>query len=505
MSPAWSPDGRYIAFLRGTGESKGYYIIPALGGAERKLSDAYGWEQRGLMSQAVAWSPDGRTLALVDKTAEDQPWCIYLFSVETGERRKFTTPHAPTDGDTTVAFSPDGRTLAFVRSHNLVGAVDAYLAPGDIYLAPVAGGDPVRLTFGETNIGGLAWMPDSAELIFSAERDNSARPIFWRIPAAGGAPAPIVGPTEGVFDPSISTQGGRLAFAQLSYDFNIYRVEVMGQPDGNRKLGTPMTLISSTRTESDPRISPDGRRVVFISNRSGYSNMWVCDSDGKNPAQLTEGRYVDMPSWSPDSRLIAFNSIAGGNSDIYAIGADGGSVRRLTTEPSAETSPSWSPDGSWLYFSSNRTGRAEVWKMPAAGGAAVQLTHGGGFNPVAARDGRTVYYLHDEKDPWLWSVSVEGNAETRVLENPEQGKWIEPTNWAEVGQGIYFLEGKRRNPYTLKFFDFETRRTTVLATFGGPNSPFLMLGLTIAPDERSIVYAQRDTLALDLMQVENFQ
>src|SRR5262249_29424036 len=264
-------------------------------------------------------------------------------------------------------------------------------------------------------------------------------------------------------------------------------------------------LISSTWVESDPRVSPDGRRVVFISNRSGNSNMWVCDADGKSPAQLTDGLYVDMPSWSPDSRLIAFNSVVGGNSDIYTIGAEGGVVHRLTTDPSAETSPSWSPDGSWLYFNSNRTGRPEVWKMPAAGGAAVQLTRGGGFNPVAAPDGRTVYYLHGGKDPWLWAVSSDGGAETLVLENPEPEKWMEPTNWAVTRRGIYFLEGKLRRPYTLKFFDFETRNTTQLMTFGGPSSPFGMIGLTVAPDERSILFAQRDKFDVDLMLVENFR
>jgi Tol biopolymer transport system component/serine/threonine protein kinase len=508
MSPTWSPDGRYIAFLRGTGEDKGFYMVPALGGAERKLTDAYGWEQRAALNQAVAWSPAGSTLALVDKSAEDDPWSIYLLSIETGERRKFTTPPTPSDADTTVAFSPDGGTLAFVRSHNVLGG-DVYFTPGDIYLAPVTGGDPVRLTFGERAIEGLAWTSDGKELVFSSEHGETGRPILLRVSAAGGAPARVVERSgDAVFDPAISSQGNRLAFAQMSYDFNIYRVEVTDQPAGRRKASTPTMLISSTRTESDPRYSPDGQKVVFISNRSGNSNMWVVDADGKNPAQLTDGLYVDTPAWSPDGHLIAFNSVVGGNSDIYTIGADAGVVRRLTTDPSAETTPSWSPDGNWLYFSSNRTGRAEVWKMAAAGGAAAQLTRGGGFNPVAAPDGRTVYYLHGEEEPWLWAVSAEGGAEAPAIDGaPGQVKWMELTNWAVAGRGIYFLEGKLGTGYTLEFFDFETRRTTPLMTLmklRGPRSPFAMIGLTVAPDERSILYAQRDNFALDLMLIENF-
>jgi Tol biopolymer transport system component len=506
MSPAWSPDGRYIAFLRATGEGKGFYLIPALGGAERKLTDAYGWLQRGTMSQAISWSPDGRTVAIVDKSAEDEPWSIYLVSVETGERRKFITPPAPTDGDSTLAFSPDGHTLAFVRSHNLVGDSFNYIPPSDIYLAPVAGGDPVRLTFIEKAIGGLSWTSSGEELVFSAERGETGRPILWRISAGGGTPASVIDVSgDSVFQPSIAAQGNRLAFAQLSFDFNIYRVELTGDPDGRRKMGPPTKLIASTRTESDPRVSPDGRKVLFISNRSGNSNLWVCDADGKNADQLTDGLYVDTPSWSPDARLIAFNSVVNGNSDISTIGADGGIINRLTTDPYVESTPSWSPDGNWLYFSSNRTGRAEVWKIPAAGGSAVQVTRGGGFNPLAAPDGRTVYYLRGEKEAWLWAVDADGGPETRMIEtNPEQGKWIDPTNWAVSGKGIYFLEGKLGSPYTLKFFDFEMRRTTSLATFGGPGSPFAMIGLTVAPDERSIIFAQRDTLDLDLMLVENF-
>jgi len=133
------------------------------------------------------------------------------------------------------------------------------------------------------------------------------------------------------------------------------------------------------------------------------------------------------------------------------------------------------------------------------------VTRGGGFNPVAAADGLTIYYLRDEKEPWLWSMSTEGGGEARVIEaNPEHGKWIEPTNWAVGGSGIYFIEGKLGIGYTLKFFDFETHRTTPLATLV-PAGRFPMIGLTVAPDERSILYAQCDKLDLDLMLVENFR
>jgi Tol biopolymer transport system component len=498
MSPAWSPDGRFIAFLRATGEAKGYYIVPSLAGAERKLTDAYGWAQRGVVTQSVAWSPDGRTLALVDKAAEDEPWSIFLLSVETGERRKFTTPPAQTDGDTTVAFSPDGRTLAFVRSHNLVGDVFVAQSTGDIYLAPVAGGDPVRLTSDGAPIFGLAWTPDGAELVFSSVRTGGF-PTLWRIPASGGVPAPVVGLGDGVYEPSLSGQSNQLAFAQLSQDTNVYRVELTGQPDGRRKASPPKNLISSTRADEGPQFSPDGRRVAFISNRSGKHNLWLCDANGENAAQLTRVLDVSKPSWSPDGHLIAFSSLAGGNTDIYTVSADGGVARRLTTDPSGEMMPSWSTDGRWLYFSSNRTGRAEVWKMPAAGGEEVQLTHDGGFDPVAAPDGRTVYYLHGGDKPSMWAIGTEGGVESRVFD-ANLTQW----NWAAVGRGIYFLEGTRGEPYTLEIFDLDARRITPVTTLGTRGRSSLILGLTVAPDERSILYAQRDKLDFDLMLVEDF-
>ncbi len=189
----------------------------------------------------------------------------------------------------------------------------------------------------------------------------------------------------------------------------------------------------------------------------------MCDSEGQNPAQLTNlgGSFPDSLGWSPDGRFTAFDLRAGRNADIYIISADGGSPRRLTTEPSEETTPSWSRDGRFIYFASGRTRRHEVWKMPASGGEAVQVTREGGFASFESPDGQGLYYTKGRGiESNLWSVNVEGGAETKVLDH-RVGR-----HWAVVERGIYFFSYPPggAEPYTIGFFDFGTRQTTRLAT-----------------------------------------
>ena len=81
---------------------------------------------------------------------------------------------------------------------------------------------------------------------------------------------------------------------------------------------------------------------------------------------------------------------------------------------------------------------------------------------------------------------------------------VDPGNWAVTARGIYFLT--RRPPlYALEFFDFATRQTTQITTLEGPGGTFQISGLTISPDERWVLYAQRDKLDYDLILVENFR
>jgi Tol biopolymer transport system component len=116
-------------------------------------------------------------------------------------------------------------------------------------------------------------------------------------------------------------------------------------------------LITSTKFDHGAQYSPDGRKIVFISRRSGYPEIWVADSDGSNSTRLTtmEAPLVGMPHWSPDGHRIVFDSTLEKQFELYVINADGSGLRRLTYDPAGDAVGSWSHDGRWIYFLSKRS------------------------------------------------------------------------------------------------------------------------------------------------------
>jgi eukaryotic-like serine/threonine-protein kinase len=492
-SPTWSPDGRYIAFARFSESEKGIFIVPALGGTERKLySPDWGFYAFGM----VVWSPDGKFLAYLDRSSS-QTVGIWLLSVENLDRRQLTWPTEQNLFDMFPAFSPDGQTLAFVRLSS--GNVS------DIYLAPIGGGEPRRLTFDNRQIDGLVWTPDGREIVFPSDRGGGYG--LWRTSVTGGTPERLAVGGDNDFSPplspqgnrlAISRQGNRLAYVQGAFDTNIWRIEI---PKSKGRSSAPTKLIASTNLDQAPQYSPDGRKIVFESTRSGSYEIWVCDSNGTNLLQLTSfDRVTGTPRWSPDGRHIALDSRIETHSDIYVISAEGGSPRRLTTETSDDNVPSWSRDGRWIYFSSNRTGDHQVWKVPAEGGEAVQVTKKGGFAAFESPDGKFVYYTAFTA-PGIWRIAVEGGEETPVIDQPKLGYW---GCWAVADGGIYFVNVEVKLHPTIEFFSFATGRVRQIATMekeavlGGP-------GFAISPDGRWILYAQVDQSGGDITLVENFR
>src|SRR5262249_48250753 len=156
----------------------------------------------------------------------------------------------------------------------------------------------------------------------------------------------------------------RLAYERLVMDTNVWRMEVAMDADGRvRTITEPAPLIVSTRADTEPAFSPDGKRIVFGSDREGHREIWVSQSDGTNPVRLTtfNSERCGSPKWSPDGRQIVFDSLVSGNNDIWIVGSEGGSPKQITTEPSNDARPFWSRDGRWIYFRSDRSGPQQIW------------------------------------------------------------------------------------------------------------------------------------------------
>jgi Tol biopolymer transport system component len=482
--PSWSPDGRYIAFCRySSGLKEAIYVIPAVGGAERKLVDLkFG-------PTTLAWSPDAKYLAYTD-LGPDKFEVIFLLAVDNPADRRLLTTSAQEAVGGYPTFSPDGKTAALVR-----GAQEG----GDgIYLVPVGGTGLKLLTSFKADIWNLSWTSDRAYIIFCSDyRDCPG--CLWKVSASGGQPELLPGWQTNRSDYALSRDGRRLAYTQGEFNANIWRYEVSA---GERPSGPPTKLIASTGMNTEPQFSPDGKRVAFVSWRSGNGEIWVCDSDGSNPRQLTSFHVpVDAyPHWSPDGREIAFQASPEGHASICIVDAEGGQPRRLTLGDRSVAAPTWSRDGKWIYFGSKRSGAYQVWRLPSAGGHAVQVTKKGGFAGLESRDGKTLYYAKRLQFPgWrkyrgLWEVPVEGGQETLVLKELWPGGF---DCWALTGEGIYLYNV---NTNTIDFFSFATRRITQIAKpekRGGP--------LTVSPDGRWILFSQVDVDTSHIMMVENFR
>ena len=485
--PAWSPDHRQVAFLRFLPHELGLYIVPALGGTERRL-----YTMPPPLTPGLAWSPDGHSLAFVESSRSSGESWITLLLLSDSTRRQLTfPPHEARDAG--PAFSPDGSQVAFVRG-TIAGVAF------DVFVVPTVGGEAKRLTFDNCPNFGVTWTADGRDIVFASPRGGQSS--LWRVPASGGAPQPVAGAGSPAKQPSIAREGNLLAYRQAVGKDDIARISLA---DPARSQGPPTVLISEKGSKLRPRFSPDGSKIAFESDRLGSGGIWICDSTGGNCAQATSLHgTAGTTAWSPDGRFLAFEFHPGEQAEIYVVELPNGVPQLIRTIPGADNlAPSWSRDGKWIYFSSKKGDAPfQLWKVGFKGGAPaqvsapVQVTRTGGLGAVESSDGRFLYYSKYET-VGVWRMPLGGGDETRIFDQPVGPFWF---NWTLSEKGIYFVSDAEFPHRTVNFFDFATHKVAQLVRADKP----LGWGLTLAPGGKSLLYVQTEFEESDIMLVKNF-
>ena len=485
--PTWSPDARQVAFIRFSDDAFSINVVSALGGPEKILYKTKIGKVRSMCPQ-LDWSPDGKWLAFGQSTEQWSNSRIVLLSLDDLNIRPLTSPGEP-EYDCAPAFSPDGKKVAFARGS--VGGLGK-----DLFALSLAGGEPHRLTFDNGwGFGALAWTPDGSDIVYSSTRGGLLN--LWRVSSTGGEPRPVAGVSAMAYHPSIPRKGHFLAYEHATFTNSIWRVRLK---DKAQSLGPPARLIASRgMINYRPNFSPDGKKVVFESDRLGYSDIWSCDSDGSNCTQLTSLHgTAGTARWSPDGRHVVFEFQSRHYYEIYVVDVPGGRPRLLPTFPDADNgAPNWSRDGKWIYFySTHERGPVQLWKVPFEGGPPVRVTKNGGVYAIESDDGHYLYFSKLEQ-PGIWRMSLIDEKEEQVLDHMEGCSW---PNWALSPSGIYFIHSIAGELGRLEYFDFHTRTRTPIASIEK-----FWFGLTLAPDGKSLLYSRNETQESDIMLVKNFQ
>ncbi len=476
-SPAWSPDGKWIAYVRraSDGGDEDVFVCPADGGPERlvgRVVDHQGY-------RGMAWWPDGGSLILRDAAADGRP-LVRLFL--NGVKRTLTTGRDAQDSRPAV--SPDGRTLAFVRAQK---------ANYSVCRIPIAGG-PENCVIANDYHSSIGWLGNSGDLLASGPGGIA------RVSPDGTVKVLMKGAVD---DVTVNAAGTRLVFSQSSRDINIWKVDIAS--------GRASKFLASKVEESEPDYSPDGEWMVFRSNRTGSTELYVCDKNGLQMRQLTQvwksNGAAGSARWSPDGRWIAFDGsyIVDGDpprksiqDNIYVVPASGGMPRRLTDDRDDCIVPGWSRDSHWVYYTREHGSRRETWKVPVEGGTPVLVSESEMFDMIESDDGRWLYYARPrEQARGIWRRPVVGGPEQRVGGTED----LVYRSWALRRDLLVFLRsGKDPGFFLLGVRNPGERAIKAGAltgkVFNGPRN------VALSPDGRTVLFSQLDALVGDLFRID---
>jgi len=295
--------------------------------------------------------------------------------------------------------------------------------------------------------------------------------------------------------PTVSSQGNKLAYSSLFTNLEIWRRDLL-QPES-----PAVELIPSSRAQWDAQYSPDGKRIAFVSTRSGLQGVWISSDDGANLVQISNPNYESgSPQWSPDGNKIAFDSHPGKHWEIFVADVSERKPRKLVTNISNISRPYWSRDGRWIYFNSIGPGGTGIYRCPASGGDGVLLSKGTGtgvINPQESFDGKSVYFASNHDKSTLKQVALPAQPDT--VSKVDGMPLIRSAEvWTLSRAGIYFVPDEA--PRSLRYFDFATRHVRPIFEADKDFSS----GLSVSPDGRWIIYSQGSDVNGDIMLVDHF-
>ena len=482
--PSWSPDGKNIAFIRRRdGVRADVMIVPASGGAQRKVREIR--LSPLIASRALAWTPDGKWLCFTDEVGASGNHALFLLSPDSNSVRRLLPEEENGIGDSSPAFSPDGRWLAFARFHHPFNSslLVQRLSPDFKPLGP-----PTVVKDAGLNPKAPVWMPDGEKILFL----DGSRIMETEI--GGPARSFYVSPLA-FSELTIAGPSRRLVACLQNVRNEIWSIPL--EAKGLKARGSAQPILQSSASQWQPRFSPDGRLLAFASARSGSSEVWLAEADGRNPRQLTHmGFYIaGYIRWSPDGQFLTFHGRLPSEPQLYIVSVANGALRQVTHRLPGFMGPSWSMDGQSLYGDSLENGKNQTYRVTIAGDSPRLLFEGGAAIEVPRRN---LLIYEKEDQPGIYCRSLVGD----LTKSPER---LLTADYQPALGGFYAFEdgfyyvgvAPTGIPRAFRFYNFDAGASVDVL----PSPANLDLGLTVSPDRTRLDYCTKSQGSEDLVQI----
>ena len=422
----FSPDGDYVYYVvtEQRNPDGALYQVPSLGGPPRKILVD--------IESSITFSPDGHRIAFIRNSeaasGEDQ---LIIANADGTDERKVAARKADEPFYFGLAWSPDGKVIS-------CGA-GSYTRQAVVTVETESGAQMEITAQRFSDVGSISWLADGSGMIISASTQESYLNQLWLIGYPGGEARKITNDLSEYLGASCTSDSKSLVTVRSERTSNIW---VAPTGDANRAK-----QITSGKLEGDIGITwtPDGR-IAYASFVSGNADIWIMNSDGSSQKQLTIDTAHDYdPVVSPDGRYIVFVSERSGFPGLWRMDLEGGDLKQLT-QGQGEYEPGISPDGRWIVFGSARSAKWTLWKVPIDGGQPVQLTDkltwGSGISP----DGKLIacfYKGEQPNSPWrIMILPFDGGPPVKTFDTvsaPDADAIDAAISWTPDGRAITYL------------------------------------------------------------------
>jgi tricorn protease len=473
MFPRVSPDGKWIAYTEASRAGTDVWVIPAWGGAARRLTyhpttEAGTGGRHGPDNMVVTWTPDSQNVVYLSKGDQWNSWIQYMYKVPVMGGAPVAMPIDSAVGLAT--FGPDGHTIAYNRIFRNFRTWKRY--NGGLAQQVFTYDFNTKALNQITNWSGTNTSPMwyGRKIYYLSDQDKNRRANIWAYDLDTKQTSEITHFAD--YDIDFPALGGdAIAFQQGG---KLYRLDLPSEqvsevpirvPDDNPRTRAHVDSVKNEVRDSDPAgqpdfaLAPNGKRTLFSARGDIFSVP--TEYGATRDLTSTPGIDEDHPAWSPDGRTIAYTTDAGGGQQIAIRPAEGGPEKVLTAfKEGYFYGPVWSPDGKTLAFSD---GSHKLWTVRTDGGAPKEVAqdklgeiHDQAFSPDARWLAFSLSAPSDRRrDLYLYEIAT-----GKLTKLGNGGEVDYGPAWSADGQYLYFVSNRHENtvPSDIEF-DFEVLKS----------------------------------------------